>query len=383
MMPAVENGIKSGSSGVFGKVRRIVLKVGTRLVSDERFMLDTRALEVVAANVMAARARGADVVLVTSGAVGAGMGLLGLKTRPAAITEKQACAAAGQSLLMHEYQKAFSKHRVKVAQILITRSDIADRRRHQNVRRVMNHLLAHGVLPIVNENDAVADEELKFGDNDSLSGLVADLVDADGLVLLTDVDGLHDREKTRQRIPVVTSVSQEILAMAGGAGSVSSTGGMITKVRTAERMARAGRVTVIASGRDRDIVKRILDGDDVGTIFLPSGRKLEARKRWIADHLVPRGRIIVDSGAAHALRRKGGSLLPSGIRAVDGHFTAGSAVEVLDESGVVVGQGLAAYGAREIQSIKGLRSDRISGALGFSRGEEVIHRNDLAVISNP
>lgn len=367
----------SGSSS--RAVRRVVLKVGTSLVSDARFRLDAASLEVVAANVLASRAAGAETVLVTSGAVGAGMGRLGYTARPREMTAKQACAAAGQSLLMHAYEKIFARHDVVIAQVLITRADIADRRRHQNVRRVMDHLLARGVVPIVNENDAVADDELKFGDNDSLSGLVADLVEADLLVLLTDVDGLYDREGGNRWIPVVPAVSAAIYALAGGAGSAASTGGMVTKIRTAERMARAGRATVIASGRDRATVEKVLAGDDVGTTFLPAGRKLDARKRWIADHLSPRGRIVVDAGAAEALRRKGGSLLPSGIRAVEGSFGPGTAVAVVDESGAAVGQGLAAYGSREIGRIKGLRSDRIKAVLGYARGDEVIHRNDLVV----
>lgn len=368
------------SARVFDRVKRVVLKVGTSLVSNDKFLLDEASLEIVAANVIAARARGIEAVLVTSGAVGAGMGVLGRSSRPKQIVESQACAAMGQSLLMHAYQNVFSRHQVAVAQILLTRTDIADRRRHQNVRRVMTWLLANGVLPIVNENDAVADDELKFGDNDSLSGLVADLVDADLLVLLTDVDGMYDRSGGRKRIPIVTSVNAEIYEQAGGASRESSTGGMVTKVRTAERMAHAGRVTVIASGRSQETMKRILAGEDVGTIFLPSGKKLDARKRWIADYLAPCGRIVVDAGAALALRRKGGSLLPAGIHAVEGHFGAGTAVSVVDEAGATVGQGLSAYSSREIGRIKGLRSDRIKSTLGYFRGDEVIHRNDLVVV---
>ncbi len=360
-------------------VHRLVLKVGTSLVSDARFRLDEASLEIVAANVMASRASGAETVLVTSGAVGAGMGRLGYASRPRDITAKQACAATGQSLLMHAYERVFARHEVTVAQVLITRADIADRHRHQNVRRVMDLLLARGVVPIVNENDAVADDELKFGDNDSLSGLVADLVEADLLVLLTDVNGLYDRGAGNKRIPVVTAVNQDIYALAGGAGTATSTGGMVTKIQTAERMARAGRVTVIASGRDRETVARILAGDDLGTTFLPGGRQLVARKRWIADHLAPRGRVVVDAGAAEALRRKGGSLLPRGVKAVEGSFSPGTAVSVVDEAGAPVGQGLTAYGSRELGRIKGLKSESIKETLGFTRGDEVIHRNDLVV----
>ncbi len=366
-----------------GRVERIVVKVGTSLLSDTRLRLDRASLAAVVANVMDARRSGAQAVLVTSGAVGAGMGLLGFERRPSLTVEKQACAAVGQSQLMHEYQRLFAKQQVVTAQVLLTRGDVTDRRGHQNVRRVMDRLLDRGVVPIVNENDVVADDEIdragKFGDNDTLSGLVADLVEADMLVILTDVDGLYEDRAARRRVPVVTAITPEIFALAGGAGSAASTGGMVTKIRTAERMARAGRVTVIASGREEGIMRRILEGEDVGTLFLPAGKRLEARKRWIADHLVARGRIVVDAGCAEALRRRGGSLLPGGIRGVEGTFAPGSAVEIVDEGGTRIGQGLCRYSGREIARIKGERSDRIESRLGHSRGAEVIHRDDLVI----
>ncbi len=382
-------GAETGSTGsagndaenrrAFGPVERMVIKVGTRLLSDASNGLDRIAVDRIAGHVMAGRDRGAAVILVTSGAVGAGMGRLDLKKRPTLMVEKQACAAVGQSLLMHGYELSFQRRKVNTAQILLTRSDISDRKKHQNIRRVMEHLLQKGIVPIVNENDVVSDDELKFGDNDTLSGLVADLIDADFLILLTDVEGLYSREASPRRIPVVPSVHEGIYELAGGAGGETSTGGMVTKLKTAERMSRAGRITVIADGRRPEIIDRILNGEDVGTIFLPSGKKLEARKRWIADHLQPRGRIIVDHGAAEALRKKGGSLLPGGIRQVTGVFTAGSAVEVVDEEEQRVGQGLAAYSNREIQAVMGQRSSKIKAILGYTRGDEVIHRNDLVV----
>lgn len=368
-----------GAKRDLGRIERLVVKVGTRLLSTARHRLDTAALEKIARDVAAGRADGRGVILVTSGAVGAGMGVLGLETRPGAIIDRQACAAVGQSLLMHEYQKAFAAHDIATAQILLTRHDISDRKRHQNIRRVMNRLLEQGILPIVNENDVVADDELKFGDNDTLSGLVADLVAADALVILTDVEGLYESPESRRRIPVVTSVRPELYAIAGGAGSATAVGGMVTKLRAAERMARAGRITIIASGRAANVIGRILAGEDLGTLFLPGGRRLEARKRWIADQLAARGRIVVDAGAVEALRRRGGSLLPSGVKDVEGNFGAGSPVAVVDEAGEFVGQGLAAYGAREIAAIKGRRSDLIRSLLGLCRGEEIIHRNDLVI----
>lgn len=371
---------KSHRSRTLGNVGTVVIKVGTRLLSDENFLLNRTALSSVAANVLAARNAGARTVLVTSGAVGAGMGLLGLKKRPTSIIEKQACAAVGQSQLMHEYQLAFSKSGATTAQVLLTRSDISSRTKQQNIRRVMKRLLDDGIIPIVNENDVVADDELKFGDNDTLSGLVADLIDADLLIILTDVEGLYSSLHGKERIPIVTAISPEIYAIAGGEGSAASTGGMLTKIKTAEKMSRAGRATVIASGRPVDIVSGILAGDDVGTIFLPSGKKIVARKRWISDHLLTRGRIIVDRGAAEALRQKGGSLLPSGIRNVEETFPRGCAVLVVDETGATVGQGLTSYGSREILLIRGEKSSKIKSILGHTHGDEVIHRNDLVVL---
>jgi glutamate 5-kinase len=362
-----------------GRIDRLVVKVGTRLLSTSRHLLDTASLEKIARDVSTGRDGGRGVVLVTSGAVGAGMGVLGLATRPSAIVDRQACAAVGQSMLMHEYQKAFAAYDIATAQVLLTRYDISDRRRHQNIRRVMNRLLEQGILPIVNENDVVADDELKFGDNDTLSGLVADLVEAEALVILTDVEGLYESPESRRRIPIVTSVRPELYEIAGGAGSAASVGGMVTKLRTAERMARAGRITIIASGRAENVIGRLLGGEDLGTLFLPGGRRIEARKRWIADQLQARGRILVDAGAAEALRRRGGSLLASGVKGVEGNFVAGSPVAVVDEAGAVIGQGLSAYGAREITLIQGKKSDRIKAILGLFRGEEIIHRNDLVV----
>lgn len=361
-------------------VKRLVIKVGTRLLSDSRYRLDKRRLAVVAGHVLEARARGIATVLVTSGAVGAGMGALGKSRRPSAMVEKQACAAVGQSLLMHEYGRIFSKAGVTTAQVLVTRSDMSDRERHQNVRRALDQLLENEILPIVNENDVVATEELHFGDNDMLSGLVADLLGAEMLAILTDVDGLYYGEGPRRAVlSTVSEITPEIVALARGPEKGASVGGMVTKIETAGRMARAGRVTVIANGRDRTAIRRILDGEEFGTVFLPSGRKLAARKRWIADYLRPSGRVVVDWGAANALRKRGSSLLPSGVRSVEGAFERGAAVVIVDEAAETVAHGLAAYSASEIDRIRGLRSGDIAKKLGYSCGEEIVHRDDLVL----
>lgn len=361
---------------------RVVIKVGTRLLSDEKFLLDKAAVRRVAKNVIHARDRGAQVVLVTSGAVAAGMGALKLSARPSRMIEKQACAAVGQSLLMHEYEKVFRRAGVQTAQVLLTRQEITSRSTHQTVRKMLNHLLTNGILPVVNENDVVSVDELKIGDNDTLSGLVADLVNAELLVILTDIDGMHTGDSADpRRISVVPTVTEDIRKMAGGAGSAGAVGGMMTKVETAERMARAGRLTAVISGRSNTAVRDLIDGKNMGTIFLPSGTKLASRKRWIADHLAPFGTIRVDPGAANALRKKGGSLLAIGITDVEGEFSRGAPVSVVDVDGSIIGQGLTAYSSSDIDRIKGIRSDQIKRTLGHFFGEEVIHRNDFVISS--
>ncbi|RMH53971.1 MAG: glutamate 5-kinase [Candidatus Hydrogenedentota bacterium] len=361
--------------------RRIVLKVGTRLLSDPRHRLDPKALARVVGEAATARKRGIDVLLVSSGAVGAGMGILGLDLPPSALVERQACAAIGQGELMHEYARLFRRRRICVAQILLTRQEMANRRSHQNIRRVLERLLHRGVLPIVNENDVVAADELQLGDNDTLAGLVADMIEADLLVILTDTDGLRMRRDGRwgKRIRVVTVITEEMRRAAGGAESKTGTGGMITKVRVAERMARAGRPTVIANGGTPNILRKVLAGEDVGTWFLPSPRRLVARKRWIADGLVPDGKVVVDAGAAEALLKRGSSLLPKGVVAVEGDFGEGAAVEIVDEAGAVLGQGLSRYDSRALARIRRRDSREIESILGYSRGDEVIHRNDLVI----
>jgi len=361
------------------KSRRVVIKVGTSLLSDSKMNLDRKSLSSVVENVLVARKMGKSAVLVTSGAVGAGMGKLGLKTRPKTSLEKQICAAVGQSLLMHEYERIFSESEVVTAQVLLTRNDIEDRRKHQNVRKVIEGLLEKNVLPIVNENDVVADDEIKFGDNDTLSGLVAEIIDAESLIILTDVDGLYGSIESKKIIPVVADIDSRLYEIAGGAGGENSVGGMITKLKVAEKMTRAGRITVNASGKRSDAVKKILSGENVGTLFLPSKKRIEARKRWIADQLISRGKIIVDAGAANALKNRGGSLLPKGIKGVSGSFVAGSPVEIVDESDLKIAQGLSAYSSRELGRIKGIRSDKIESVLGYTRGEEAIHRDNLVV----
>ena len=262
----------------------------------------------------------------------------------------------------------------------MTRKETSDRNCVQNIRRVLEKLMGDQILPIINENDVVSVDELKFGDNDFLSGLVAELVGADLLILLTDVDGLlSEHGEVKTRISVVPTVTKDLLSIASGPGSSAATGGMITKLETADRMSRAGKLTVIGNGKETNVIKKILDGKDVGTVFLPSGKKMASRKKWIADYLLALGSVTVDSGAARALTKRGGSLLPSGIVAVDGDFGRGSAIRVLSETGGLLAQGLALYGKSDIERIKGSKSSAIAEILGYSNGDEVIHRNDLVI----
>lgn len=355
--------------------RRLVAKVGTRLVT-RGARLDGRMIGRIADECAEARRAGAEVILVSSGAVAAGMGALGLRARPRDLPRLQAAAAVGQGLLIDAYRAAFRREGIEVAQVLLTHEDLADRKRHVNARRAIETLLSMGVLPIANENDTVSVDELRFGDNDTLAALIATLVGADLLAILTDVDGLLvGKGPRRRRIPVVPAITPEIEAAARGPGGATSLGGMKTKIAAARTACAAGIPTVLASGRRRGVVARILAGDDVGTTFL-AGERIDARRRWIAGHVRPRGRIAVDDGAARALRA-GRSLLPVGVVSVEGAFEAGDCVEVVVEGGPAgrpVARGLVRYAAADVRRIAGRRTDAASG-IG-----EVIHRDDLALV---
>jgi glutamate 5-kinase len=327
--------------------------------------------------------KGYEVILVSSGAIGVGMNRLGLKERPKTMPEKQAVAAVGQGLLMESYERLFSKQDQIVAQVLLTREDVTERTRHLNARHTLIQLLEYGVIPIVNENDTVAVDEIRFGENDTLSSLVAALVHADLLILLSDVDGLYTADPRRfrvaQRIPVITEITPELEALAGGPGSNLGSGGMATKVQAARIATLSGVHMVVADGAAENIISRVLHGEDVGTIFVASEHALGSRKRWIAFYQQAMGDIIIDAGAAGALQDEGKSLLPIGVVGVRGYFEEGDLVRVIGPEGRELARGLTNYASEDLNMIKGLPTSCIAGRLGHHDYDEVIHRDNLVL----
>jgi glutamate 5-kinase len=364
--------------------RRLVVKVGSGLVTAPGLGPDPDRIERLAADIAAARRADREVVLVSSGAIATGMARLALAERPRSIPEKQAAAAVGQSALMWQYEIAFKRHGLAVGQVLLTAHDIGDRTRYLNARNTLLALLGFGVVPIVNENDTVAVEEIKVGDNDNLSALVASLIEADLLVLLTDVEGLYTADPARHpgaaRLDIVETVTDEILMMAGAREDGVSVGGMATKLQAAQKAAASGVPMVIASGREPGMLARIVAGEPVGTCFLPKADRLGARKRWIAFAVPPQGRLAVDAGAARALIRQGRSLLPSGVTGVDGEFGAGEVVAVVDGDGREFARGLVNFDAGELRRIRGVKTHEIEARLGYKAVDEVIHRDNLVVL---
>jgi glutamate 5-kinase len=365
------------------KARRVVVKVGSGLVTAPGIGPEPDRIADLAADVAEAR-RHREIALVSSGAIATGMARLALAERPRSIPEKQAAAAVGQSALMWQYEIAFKRHGLAVGQVLLTAQDIADRTRYLNARNTLLALLGFGVVPIVNENDTVAVEEIKVGDNDNLSALVASLVEADLLVLLTDVDGLYTADPATDpratRIDTVDAVTDDIIAMAAKRQDGVSVGGMATKLQAAQKAATSGVPMVIANGREPSVLTRILRGESVGTYFVPKADRLGARKRWIAFAVAPQGRLAVDAGAARALTRQGRSLLPSGVVSVEGEFGAGDVVAILDADGREFARGLANFDAGELRRIRGAKTQEIEARLGYKSVDEVIHRDNLVIL---
>ncbi|BBK40636.1 glutamate 5-kinase [Allostella vacuolata] len=362
--------------------RRVVVKIGSALLVDDATGTIRREwLDRLADDVAALRARGQEVVIVTSGAISTGRRHLGLTRRRIRLEEKQAAAATGQIRLAHAYSDTFARHGITVAQILLTPEDTEERRRHLNARATLETLLALGAIPVVNENDTVATAEIRFGDNDRLAARVAQMITADTLVLLSDIDGLYTadpkRDPAARHIPVVPALTAEIEAMAGDALPGYSSGGMVTKLAAARIAVGAGCRMVIAQGARPNPIAAILAGSPC-TWFLAGGGPRAARKRWIAGSVKPRGVLVVDPGAARALLG-GRSLLPAGVAAVEGRFERGDPVVIRDEDGRDLGRGLAAYGSADAQRIRGHHSDEIAGILGYRGREEMVHRDDLAL----
>jgi glutamate 5-kinase len=361
------------------KAGRVVVKIGSGVLSGGRGGLDPATLRRLAADAAQARARGWEVVLVSSGAILAGRERLKLDSRPSTQL-KQAAAAVGQSRLMRAWEAAFARGKTVVAQVLLTREDLQDRGRYLNARNTLLTLLRLGVVPIVNENDTVAVEEIKFGDNDGLSALVAGLVDASALVLLTDQEGLFtDDPRTHPEARLVERVRPgEEPARVGGAGPWGS-GGMASKVRAARQAAEGGIAAHVASGTNPGVLAAVLAGEPAGTRFEPAERPLAKRRQWLAFASRPRGRIVVDAGAREALAARDKSLLASGVKSLSGRFEPGDVVSLV-EGGVEFARGLANYGARDLERIKGLKTAQIEAALGHKPADEVVHRDNLALL---
>lgn len=366
---------------ILKKVRRIVLKVGSRVLTAKGRTLNQPVFDRLAKEVSAAKKLGFEVVIVSSGAIAAGMGRLGLMEKPKTMPQKQASAAIGQSALMWNYERAFSFYGERVAQILLTRDDLSNRNRYLNARNTLLTLLGFGVIPIINENDTVVVEEIKFGDNDNLSALVTNLANADLLVILSDIDGLYDRDprlhKSARLIPLVSQVTPELERKASGTISPISIGGMVTKLQAARKASLFGVSTVLANGMVEGILGRVLRAEEVGTLFSSQVNKLTSRKHWIAFTLESLGRITVDDGAKKAILQKGKSLLPSGVLSAEGKFGLGDPVILIDMTGQEFAKGLVNYDSAAINKIKGLKTSELASRLGFKCSDEIIHRDDL------
>ena len=366
----------------FFNAKRVVVKVGSNVLTRDNG-LNIGAIKSISGQICQLIQQDMEVILVTSGAMASGIRKIGLASRPDQIPQRQAVAAVGQAGLIMEYEKAFKKNDIQVAQILLTSEDLSNRKRYLNTRNAISVLLGWQIIPIINENDTVMVEEIKFGDNDHLSAMIALLLDADVLVNLTDIDGVYDKDPRTHRdaklIPLITAISKEIEQIASGIPGALGTGGMLTKIKAAKKLNLAGIPMVIANGREKNILLDIFSGKAKGTFFVPKAEKLASRKCWIGFSSAPRGTVIVDAGAEKAILKNGKSLLPSGIVSVDGEFPIGAPVEIQSVRGGVLGIGLVNYSAADIRNIKGLKTRDIEKQLGNKSYDEVVHRNNLSL----
>ena len=366
---------------------KLIIKIGTATLTPPNVKegINNTVVEELASVIAKLKKTGCQVILVTSGAVALGVKKLKLLKKPATVLGKQTAAAVGQAILMQTYEKYFSKHNIPIAQILLTREGFAQRETYINARETILELLNQNVLPIINENDAVASEEIKFGDNDMLSAMVSDLISADRLVILTDEEGLFDsnpkKNKDAKLISLVEKITPEIEKMARGTGSEFSLGGMASKIQAAKLAISSGIKTHIIYGKKPEKIFNLLDGQSIGTTFLPQTNKTEKRKSWIAHGLISNGKVFVDSGAQKAILQNGKSLLPAGIKKVSGNFARGAALEVcLVSSNKAFAKGITNYGKSDLERIIGKKSTEIEKILGYTYGETVIHRDDLTII---
>ena len=376
----------SDATHLLKDARRIVVKVGSSLVTNEGRGLDEQAIgewcRQIAELMRSPEKR--EIIMVSSGAIAEGMKRLGWATRPHEIHELQAAAAVGQMGLVQMYESKLRQHGLGSAQVLLTHADLADRERYLNARSTLNTLLLHNVLPVINENDTVVNDEIKFGDNDTLGALVANLVEADALVILTDQQGLFTADPRKDKTATLVQQAQAgdpaLEAMAGGAGSNIGRGGMLTKILAAKRAAGSGASTVIAWGREPDALLRLCAGEAIGTLLVAPTQKQQARKQWMADHLQMRGAIAIDGGAANKLTREGKSLLPIGMHSVKGEFSRGDVIAICDLQGVELARGLANYASAECRLLCKKPSSEIEKLLGYVAEPEMVHRDNLVLM---
>ncbi len=360
--------------------RRIVVKLGTGVLTSTGGELNTARIAAVCNEIAALRARGTEVIVVSSGAVGLGMGALGLAKRPRELAKKQACAAIGQSRLMQTWQAGFAPHGLTVAQVLLTHDDLRLRARYLGVKETLRQLIGYGTIPVINENDTVSAAEIKFGDNDTLSAMVASLVGANYLVILSTAPGLIDLKGSKQIVPVVERITAEIEALAGGTTSETAVGGMVSKISAAKLATRAGCGVFIASGAEPEILARLFGGHGPGTFFVPSGLPLDAKKRWLAYFQRPAGTIFVNAHAVPALREQGRSLLAVGVTGTSGEFVAGDIVNIADPEKSVFARGKAGFASEEIPALAGRQGDAVAALHPARKRLEVVHRNDLVLL---
>jgi glutamate 5-kinase len=369
---------------ILRKIKRVVIKIGSTVLTNHRGDLDLKIFVGLCEQISRLKEKGIEIAIVSSGAIAAGTKQLGLSERPKTMPQKQAAAAIGQTRLMWNYERFFAEYHEKVAQVLLTHTDLSDRTRFLNARNTLVTLFTYGIIPVINENDSVAVEEIRFGDNDNLSALITNLVEADLLVILSDIDGLYDSDpyenKNARLISIVEKIDGKIENLAADTKSKVGIGGMVTKIQAAKKVAIFGVPTIIAHGKKAGILDAIFQGEEAGTLFLPSKEKLTSRKHWIAFTLKPKGTIVVDKGARDAIVQKGKSLLPSGLYSVKGNFSAGDLVKCVDEEGVEFARGLVNYNSTEVVQIKGLKTHEVKKKLGPDACDEVIHRDNLVVM---
>lgn len=379
-----EKSDRTDRNGLPGNVKRLVVKVGSRVLVDDAGRPDLTQLTRLTTQVAVLQKKNYEIIFVSSGAIAAGVQSLGWPQRPVNLPDLQMAAAVGQGVLLNHYSELFSRQGCRLGQVLLTHGDLNDRVRHLNARNTIMAMLRNRIIPVVNENDVVAVDEIRFGDNDLLAAMVAALVDADLLILLTTSDGLFRTDKGRlvERIPKLEDITDETISMAQGKGSSWSSGGMGSKLQASDRAIKAGTPVLIANGYDEQILERLLLGEDLGTLITGTSRqqKLNARKKWIAFFHRPQGSVYVDAGAGRAICDKGFSLLPVGIRRTEGRFRAGSLVNIRTENGDVIARGLSSYDREDVERIMGMRSADIPDVLGVQHYEEVIHRDNMVLV---